>query len=166
MNYNLMKIKRRLLNMAKTEKITDRLHREDGTNSTYQGLLNHPGPLKNNKKHSKDIFLLALAFGYERDLRVPINKKDDFINKINFGETLLPLINALAITHSEKGLEILGETSDEIYEIAEEYANGGLEILNSEYLDNHTEFIELLRLKILNLNKDNEIINKLNEMEL
>ena len=95
-----------------------------------------------------------------------MESKDNFVNKTNFGETLPSLINALAITKSSKGIEILAEDPVDIYQVAEEYANGGLDLLNSEYLENGDEFIELLRLKILNFNKDNKILNKLEELDL
>lgn len=149
------------------QKVSNRLSREQGTNSTYANLLSRPGPLSSdNKKYSRDIFSLALAFGYEKGMRVPIETKDNFINKTNFGEILPSLINALAITKSEKGIEILAEDPSEIYRIAEEYANGGLEFLNSEYLDNTDGFIELLRLKLLDFNENNKIIDKLDELDL
>ena len=88
------------------------------------------------------------------------------MNKTNFGETLPALINALAITKSSKGVEILAEDPVDVYQVAEEYANGGLDLLNSEYLENGDDFIEILRLKILEFNKDNRILKKLDEMDL
>ena len=133
----------------------------------YNNLLNRSGPLSSEKKkYTRDIFRLALAYGYINDIRFPLESKDNFVNKTNFGETLPSLINALAITKSSKGIEILAEDPVDIYQVAEEYANGGLDLLNSEYLENGDEFIELLRLKILNFNKDNKILNKLEELDL
>ena len=147
--------------------LNTRLSRENGTNVVYNNLLNRSGPLSSEKKkYTRDIFRLALAYGYINDIRLPLESKDNFVNKTNFGETLPSLINALAITKSSKGIEILAEDPVDIYQVAEEYANGGLDLLNSEYLENGDEFIELLRLKILNFNKDNKILNKLEELDL
>ena len=147
--------------------LNTRLSRENGTNFVYNNLLNRSGPLSSEKKkYTRDIFRLALAYGYINDIRLPLESKDNFVNKTNFGETLPSLINALAITKSSKGIEILAEDPVDIYQVAEEYANGGLDLLNSEYLENGDEFIELLRLKILNFNKDNKILNKLEELDL
>ena len=99
-------------------------------------------------------------------IRIPLGKKDNFVNKTNFGETLPALINALAITKSTKGIQILAEDPVDVYQVAEEYANGGLDLLNSEYLENGDDFIEMLRLKILDFNKDDRILNKLDELDL
>lgn len=147
--------------------LNTRLSRENGTNVIYNDLLNRSGPLSSEKKkYTRDIFRLALAFGYLNDIRLPIESKDNFVNKTNFGETLPALINALAITNSDKGIEILAEDPVDVYQVAEEYANGGLDLLNSEYISNGDEFIEILRLKILDFNKDDKIIDKLKELDL
>ena len=147
--------------------LNTRLSRENGTNVVYNNLLNRSGPLSSEKKkYTRDIFRLALAYGYINDIRLPLQTKDNFVNKTNFGETLPALINALAITKSSKGVEILAEDPVDVYQIAEEYANGGLDLLNSEYLENGDDFIEILRLKILEFNKDNRILEKLDEMDL
>ncbi len=147
--------------------LNTRLSRENGTNVVYNNLLNRSGPLSSEKKkYTRDIFRLALAYGYINDIRLPLQSKDNFVNKTNFGETLPALINALAITKSSKGVEILAEDPVDVYQVAEEYANGGLDLLNSEYLENGDDFIEILRLKILEFNKDNRILKKLDEMDL
>lgn len=149
------------------KKVSYRLSRDKGTNVVYNNLLNRQGPLNSEKKkYTRDIFRLALAFGYMEGIRMPLESKDNFVNKTNFGESLPALINALAITKSSKGIEILGEDPGEIYQFAEEYANGGLDFLNTEYLSNGDDFIEILRLKLLDLNKDNRILDKLEELNL
>lgn len=154
-------------NTAEKKVLNTRLSRENGTNLVYNDLLNRSGPLSSEKKkYTRDIFRLALAFGYINDIRLPIETKDNFVNKTNFGETLPALINSLAITKSSKGIEILAEDPVDVYQVAEEYANGGLDLLNSEYIINGDEFIELLRLKILDFNKDNKILEKLKELDL
>ena len=62
-----MKIKRRLLNMVNKDKtVSNRLSREKDTSKIYNKLLESNGPLKENKFHSKDIFALALAYGYSQ----------------------------------------------------------------------------------------------------
>ena len=147
--------------------LNTRLSRENGTNVVYNNLLNRSGPLSSEKKkYTRDIFRLALAYGYLNDIRLPLETKDNFVNKTNFGETLPALINALAITKSSKGVEILADDPVDVYQVAEEYANGGLDLLNSEYLENGDDFIEILRLKILEFNKNNKILEKLDELDL
>lgn len=156
------------MNNSNEKKVLNtRLSRENGTNIIYNDLLNRSGPLSSDKKkYTRDIFRLALAYGYINDIRLPLETKDNFVNKTNFGETLPALINALAITKSDKGVEILADDPVNVYQVAEEYANGGLDLLNSEYISNGDEFIEILRLKILDFNKDNKILDKLKELDL
>lgn len=156
-----------MTNSNEKKVLNTRLSRENGTNLIYNDLLNRSGPLSSDKKkYTRDIFRLALAYGYLNDIRLPIESKDNFVNKTNFGETLPALINALAITQSDNGVEILADDPVNVYQVAEEYANGGLDLLNSEYISNGDEFIEILRLKILDFNKDNKILDKLKELDL
>lgn len=153
--------------MADEKKVSNRLSREEGTGDTYNKLLGRLGPLnKENRRYSRDIFALSMAFGYLNDIKMPISSKDNFLNKTNMGKNLPALITSLAITKSDDGIEVLAKDSSEIYDVAEQYANGGLEILNSEYVGNETEFIEKLRIHILKLNKNDRILKKLEELEL
>lgn len=149
------------------QSVSSRLSREKGTNITYNNMLERSGPLnKKNKHFSRDIFTLALAFGYMEDIRLSLDSKDNFLNSENFGDNLPSLINALAISKSEEGIQILAEDTSKIFEVAEEYANGGLPLLDSEYVGKEDQFIEKLRLLILKHNKDDRILKKIEEMNL
>ena len=154
--------------MVKMEQtVSNRLSREKGTGDTYNKLMECSGPLnKKNKIYSRDIFSLALAYGYSNNIKFPIETKDNFLNMENFGKNLLSLIDALAISKSDEGVHILAEDNSEVYVFAEEYANGGLELLNSDYIGHEDEFIEKLRLRILKLNKNDELLNKIKELGL
>ena len=100
------------------------------------------------------------------DIRLSLDTKDNFLNSENFGDNLPSLINALAISKSEEGIQILAEDTSKIFEVAEEYANGGLPLLDSEYVGKEDQFIEKLRLLILKHNKDDRILKKIEEMDL
>ena len=154
--------------MASNEQsVSSRLSREKGTNVTYNNMLERSGPLnKKNKYFSRDIFTLALAYGYMNNIQLSLETKDNFLNSENFGENLPSLINALAISKSEEGIQILAEDSSKIFEIAEEFANGGLTLFNSEYVGKEDQFVEKLRLLILKYNKDDRILKKIEEMDL
>lgn len=156
-------MKRRLLNMT-DETVTNRLSRDDSTRKIYNDLMKRPGPL--HKLSLKDIFTLALALGYENNVKVPLLNKEQFINDTNFGKILPQLLTSLAITSSSKEIDILSEKPSEIYKYAEEYANGGLEILNAEYVGYEDQFIEKLRLKIQKANKNNKILNDLEKLNI
>lgn len=144
--------------------VANRLNREKSTDIKYKNLIDRTGPL--HKKALKDIFTLALAYGYMKKVKVPIQTKMGFINSENFGKNLTSAINAVAISKSEKGIHILAEDTSEIYDVSEQYANGGLEFLENEYVGHEDEFIEKLRYYIIKNNKDDRIIKKIESMDL
>ena len=142
-----------------------RLSRDRNTADIYDHILEGNGPLsKKNKKLLKDIFMVALAYGVLKKIKIPIQNKERFIRRDSFGEYLPSLINALAITNSEEGGEVLSKSPNEIYDGAEKYANGGIEVLKSLYFGNEEAFIEELRLEIIKLNKDDRILKKINDL--
>ncbi len=147
-----------------TTTVANRLNREKNTDIKYKNLIERSGPL--NKKNLKDIFTLALAYGYMKKTKLPIQTKNAFVNSENFGKNLTSLINALAITESEKGIHVLAEDSSEIFDVSEQYGNGGLNFLEKEYVGNEDDFIEKLRLMIIKNNKDDRIIKKIESMDL
>lgn len=145
-----------------------RLRREDETGFKYSEILERGGPLKRSSDfQSKDIFSLALALGYLNDVPYEIDEPDSFLKASNFGEVLPVLLNAIAIESNDGNIDILSnDDAQAIFKPSEEYANGGFEILNEKYIKNEEEFIEELRIKILELNKDNYILNKLSELDI
>ena len=151
-----------------TDKETNRLHRENGANVVYNNLLERDGPLnRKNKNYAKDIFTLSVAYGYKNKTKIPLGKNsDDFLNAVNWGDNLHVIVKALAISKSPKGIQVLAEDNSEINSFVEEYANGGLELLNADYVGNEDEFIEKLRLFILEANKKDKILKKLESMDL
>ena len=75
-----------------------RLSRELDTAIEYKEIMERGGPLKRSSKvQLKDIFLLALAFGYMKDISLPINKDEKFLKASNFEDVLPVLINAIAL---------------------------------------------------------------------
>lgn len=104
---------------------------EDSTKGDYEGLINGTGkyiysPFTNLTYYN--IFLVAMSLGAIRGKRRPLNKKLNFIKshqfKNNYGEAL---IQALAVF--EIGSTSIMIDQNEMYSIAEEYANGGFELL-------------------------------------
>jgi len=104
---------------------------DESTKGDYEGLLNGTGkyihsPFTNLTYYN--VFLVAMSLGAIRGKRRPLNKKLNFIKsqlfKNNYGEAL---IQALAVF--EIGSPSIIIDKNEMYSIAEEYANGGLEIL-------------------------------------
>ena len=74
------------------------------------------------------LFVLAMSYGVYYDNRKKIHTPKRSISK-NFVENEWAwLVRAVAIAASERGVEILPDEA-EVYKIAEEYANGGIEII-------------------------------------
>lgn len=144
-----------------------RLRRELDTAIEYKEIMERGGPLKRSSKiQLKDIFLLALAFGYMKDLSIPINNEEKFLKASNFEDVLPVLINAIALEKNDGDIGILSNDDSDIFKPSEEYANAGFEILKGKYIKNEDSFIEELRLNILKMNKDDYILNKLDELNI
>lgn len=145
-----------------------RLRREDGLKEKYNDILDRGGPLKKSGNiQSKDVFSLALALGYLNEVSFEIKNSDQFLKASNFDEVLPVLLNAIAIESNGGDIDILSnEDAQAIFKPSEEYANAGFEILQEKYVKNEEEFIEELRIKIIELNKDNYILNKLSELDI
>ncbi|WP_405316003.1 hypothetical protein [Methanobrevibacter sp.] len=145
-----------------------RLRREDESAVEYNDILERGGPLKRSSDfQSKDVFTLALALGYLNDVSYEIGTPDKFLRASTFDEVLPVLLNSIAIEENGGGIDILSnDDPQEIFKPSEEYANAGFEILKQKYIKNEEEFIEELRLKILKMNKDDYILNKLSELDI
>lgn len=145
-----------------------RLQREEDSSFEYNDILERGGPLKRSSDfQSKDIFSLALALGYLNSVSYEIDTPDKFLKASTFDEVLPVLLNAIAIENNNGDIDILSnEEAHVIFKPSEEYANAGFEILKEKYIKNEEEFVEELRIKIMELNKDNYILNKLSELDI
>lgn len=95
----------------------------------------------------KDQFLFAMAFGFINDFNPKIDKRE-FITRtsyLNYDD--LTLINSLALLNSKGNVDILSDKK-EIFRIAEDYANGGIQLLSDETGSKHGSFEKKLE-KIL-----------------
>jgi len=82
----------------------------------------------------KDVFIIALVLGFNKGKRTPIKKRlsGGFFREDTFNDDQRNLIATIAIAHKEN-LEILMEKNkDELFSIAEEYANTGFPILREQ----------------------------------
>ena len=93
------------------------------------------------KPVNSDIFALALAYGYNSGVKVPIEHKRDFINMVSASDKLDSLILLIGLT--ELGEEAI-ENPSKRYALAEEYANGGIGELFEEFNENGDRFNEVL----------------------
>jgi len=80
------------------------------------------------EKDNKDIFIFAMAFGFQNNIEMKINKRDEagFIRTEYLDEYDWTLIKSVAI--DKKGIEVLDQP-EQVIEIAENYAHGGIQQL-------------------------------------
>lgn len=93
-----------------------------------------------------DLFMLCLAVGFNlRKIRPIPARKSDAVRISYLKESHLALMKSVALTHTGNYLVLLSE--DEVFDIVEQYAAGGLELLSVEMENANSDFsIYLLRL--------------------
>ncbi|MGC8935548.1 MAG: Swt1 family HEPN domain-containing protein, partial [Thermoproteota archaeon] len=83
------------------------------------------------KKTMKDVFMYALGIGFFNHKRLKLQKKIGTIPLRTLSPSDIALIKAIAVVEKES-LDVLhGENIKEVFEIAEEYANGGITTLHN-----------------------------------
>src|SRR2546422_11757692 len=99
--------------------------------SIYEKVRGSDGPFKD--KEWRDIFALCVALGFRQGARPPLSTEKHFLLRT---ESMLSdqvaLVNAIAIAETGK-LEILADQK-EVWTIAEEYANAGIQALRDRFL--------------------------------
>jgi dnd system-associated protein 4 len=112
---------------ASTEKKqTDRFYVQKSKHRLFQELsARETGPLE----QMKDVFLLAAAVGYRKGLRRPLEDERQHVGFWHyFSEARdIPLLQCIAIAET-KDVAVMGDRNT-IVEIAQEYANGGIDLL-------------------------------------
>jgi len=83
------------------------------------------------KRTMKDVFMYALGIGFLNGKKVKLKKKVGTIPLRTFNENDEALIKAIAITEKGSMDVLFGENVKEAFDIAEEYANGGIDTLYS-----------------------------------
>jgi len=81
------------------------------------------------KKTMKEVFMYAMGIGFKNGKRVPLKKRTGVIPLRTFSDAEISLIKAIAITEKRSVDVLFGENVKEAFETAEEYANGGIDML-------------------------------------
>lgn len=114
------------------------------------------------KIKGQEVFLLAAAYGYKYKKRLPLTgKKADLSRKEYLRDSDWALISAIVYSTVETKEELKSLDSDKILSVIEEYANGGIDILFSEY-ENTSEsqmFFEKFEADLLKMAR--EILGKM-----
>lgn len=96
------------------------------------------------KKDNKSVFLMAMILGFHNEQKIPFDKREEFVRMEYFSQDDKSLIKAIAIKRSEEGLKVLLDPQ-EIYSIAEQYANGGIGYLkNLVFGSQHGSYVKKL----------------------
>ena len=91
-----------------------------------------------NRLTNKDLFMLALMIGYKENIKYKIEKRADFdlgTSYLNNNEKALIKLVAIKTTGN---LSIISDPA-KYYGLAEEYVNGGIEILYDKILGKNYE---------------------------
>lgn len=81
-----------------------------------------------SKEENATIFIIAMALGFKRNKLIPLKKsKKDIVRLSYFKEDQLAMIHALALRTKKDEKVLLND--EEIFQIAEGYANGGIKVL-------------------------------------
>ena len=121
------------------------------------------GPLKDVKLST--LFMLAFALGYNNQGTEKTNPYEYLANPDSFDNYLLPLVKAIAIYESDKGIDILLEDEEVMYDFAQQYANAGIDILNERYQENMKNIIDDLHMEIDNMIVNKHIFKKVSDLQ-
>lgn len=95
-----------------------------------------------SKAGNRDIFMLCLGVGFKMQKTRPRPPKNsDAVILKYFTDADRALMRSVALSHSKDHSVLLDE--DRVYDIAEEYAAGGLEVLVTE-MSNQEDFVDYL----------------------
>lgn len=109
---------------------------------------------------NKDMFMLALMFGYSqgkrgrKELKANDRTTSGYTRERYLTDIDNGILKAIAVAETEK-IELINNIP-EVYAIAEEYANGGVEILKELFYEDPGSFIKKFAEKIRIANKSSE----------
>ena len=121
----------------------------------YNEIKNKNGDLKGTS--NSDIFLMAMSYGYYFDnkKKSSLDKKKDYVRVEYISDEQKQIISSLVIGDIGK-MEILSNM-DDVYSIAEEYANNGIKLFHKFYFENEHNFIERAEEKLREVYEDQGI---------
>ena len=113
---------------------------------------------------NSQIFLIALSIGYYYGAKKPLTKKHAFINYETAPIDLFSIIMLLAIDEYGEDIDKWINNPLDLFDLAEEYANAGIEILMKEVESHHDfELEEFLTPIIVKLYENVDFETKYNE---
>jgi len=82
------------------------------------------------RKTLKQVFMFALGIGFKNKNKVALKKRTGIIPVRALSSSDISVFKAIAITETKTVDTMFGENIPEIFKIAEEYANGGIDLLH------------------------------------
>lgn len=134
--------------MTGEDKDIDRVFIRKEDREIYKTIRTQEGDLQGAT--NPDLFLMAMMLGYDKnkyeDIKVmdkePPKLNDGLIRTISFSTDAWDLIKAFAI-HIDQDVSVL-VNNDRMLDIAQRYANEGIQILNKMYSKDKHGFLEVL----------------------
>lgn len=125
----------------------DRLHVDKEDIKDFRLLLEEKdSPLY--KRENKDVFIMSVVTGYKNGIRLPLKSKEGFIREEYLNVEERSIIKSIAI-QEDKNLSILLDM-EKVYQIAEEYAKGGIKYLkDAVFQKSHGSYIKRLEAELL-----------------
>jgi len=128
--------------------MVDKFYVDVKAHKLFRNLVDQPySPFYN--KDIKDVFIFAMSLGFRMNKRKPLEKKKDIADIDVFKEHEKTLIRCIA-SQVEGKIDILIDEA-KIFRIAEEFANGGIDILHDLIFEKKGEPIKNLDKEIIEL---------------
>jgi len=125
--------------------------------------LNNFKLLKNEKdsplygKAYKDIFIMAMLVGVKNGSRIPLKNKEEITREEYLNDDDKSIIKAISV-NAEENLTVLLNW-EKIYQIAEEYALGGIKsLVDSIYGKQHGSYISKLETELFDICENSNIV--------
>lgn len=114
---------------------------------------------------NSEIFSLALALGYQSNIKKPLERKVGFIRYETISQELYSLMILIAIDEFGDDYSWINNPLD-MFDIAEEYANAGIEILMDLISDFDIDFDSFLIENMVSTNDKIDFKSKLEHLYL
>jgi hypothetical protein len=106
----------------------DRLYISKKDRDLYNNIIKQEAFFK--KKGNLELFLFAMMFGYKNNAQLPIENRDGWVRTEYIGNEDKTIMDSIAVDTIGSS-EILADR-ERVFEIAEEFAHGGIQLLVSE----------------------------------
>ena len=142
----------------------DRIYVRKEDREIYEAIRKNDGDLKGVT--NMDIFLIAMMLGFEKKGRQGLkgthsDAKDGLVRDQSFNSDHWRVIKSFAV-YEEGYMEVL-LSNNKMFDVAEKYANVGIQELNKLYFENEHNFLKRMEKLLITSFKNQKIISPNNE---